>query len=394
MSKTRESLQARQEKISYLKGLIWRHSRKEPMTEIQLADVQAWGELSPGHAAFLEDFGDPKWLMEEMREMYQLDQKKAWNTLVTKIRANDARIISFRTKLRRIGYAAVISIPLTWMGLQYFASPERLSSAAQRALVKEPGNFSALLTVNDGRHIVLERLGDDQVSSAGDMQATMKGTDTLLYTLPARGSGKEIHHTVQTGRKQAFHLVFPDESNVTLSYASRLNYVFTSEGRVPEMSLSGHAFFNITPNATQPFALKVNDTRIEVLGTSFDVMAYPDDSVMQVTLRSGKIRVWKGLQHLTLDTVRQVRVTRDSMTLCKDPEFLFKDADLATVLGTIARWYNVEISNPQHVRGIHVTGGFPLALSLDDVLRKLEKMQSGHARFHNMGNNIEIIPGK
>lgn len=394
MSKASNNFPIRQEYISYIEGLIWRYARKEPLPDPEAGDLQAWVDLSPGNAVFLGQFCDVRSVINEMREMHQLDQVRAWNALDAKIKASEARVISLHRKLRRIGYAAVVGIPLIWIGVKYFTPAEHLSPAAKKAIVKEPGKFSVLLTDNDGRHIVLDSLGNKAISSANDLQVAMKGSNTLLYTLAAEGSGKALRHTLQTAKKHAFQLVFPDKSNVTLSHASQVNYLLNGEGRMEKMHLTGGALFNITPNAVKPFVLTVDSIRVEVLGTSFAVMAYPDDSVIQVSLRSGKIRVWKGSRSLTLDTVGQIRVSRDSLTLCKDPAFLFKDADLATVIRTIEKWYDVEISNPRHVRGILVTGSFSQALSLDDVLRRIETMQSGYVRFHNVSNNIEILPGK
>ncbi|MCK7556622.1 FecR domain-containing protein [Chitinophaga sedimenti] len=50
---------------------------------------------------------------------------------------------------------------------------------------------------------------------------------------------------------------------------------FTGQER--KVELKGQGYFEVAQNARQPFVVKVNDMQVQVLGTSFDIMAYPDE---------------------------------------------------------------------------------------------------------------------
>jgi ferric-dicitrate binding protein FerR (iron transport regulator) len=96
--------------------------------------------------------------------------------------------------------------------------------------------------------------------------------------------------SVEHGRKG--QLVLPDGSKVWLNAGSTLRYdsaSFQSSGR--HVELSGEAYFDITHDARRPFIVQSGQVRIRVLGTVFNVRAYPEDPDVETSLIRGSVEV-------------------------------------------------------------------------------------------------------
>ncbi len=85
-------------------------------------------------------------------------------------------------------------------------------------------------------------------------------------------------------------VILPDGSVMWLNAQSSVKYSipFTKRQRVIE--LKGEAFLNVVKNKKVPFIVKSAETSVEVLGTQFNVKAYPGDQNIQVALLEGKVR--------------------------------------------------------------------------------------------------------
>jgi ferric-dicitrate binding protein FerR (iron transport regulator) len=94
--------------------------------------------------------------------------------------------------------------------------------------------------------------------------------------------------TENTTSGQAREIKLPDGSTVMLSANSELSYSFTEAKRFIE--LKGHARFEVARNENAPFTVNTPSTTITVLGTGFDVDAYPNSNV-KVFVNHGKVKV-------------------------------------------------------------------------------------------------------
>ena len=100
---------------------------------------------------------------------------------------------------------------------------------------------------------------------------------------------RHIEKTSLAGQNISIKL--PDGSMVKLNAESKLIAPELFQGSAREVELEGEAFFDIVPDPKHPFIIKMNGMRVEVLGTSFDVKAYPDDGNQLVAVKTGKVRV-------------------------------------------------------------------------------------------------------
>jgi ferric-dicitrate binding protein FerR (iron transport regulator) len=196
-------------------------------------------------------------------------------------------------------------------------------------------------------------------------------------------------------------LHLPDGSKVVLCYGSRLSY---KEGATRDVYLTGQAEFNVAKNAAKPFYVHSGQTITQVLGTEFNVMAWPDLPA-EITLLSGKISVTKGGITKLLKPSQQVTVNEENMLIKtltdprktiawekKDAYFEFDNTDLMTVLRLFAHRYHAIISNPYHLKGASVTGIFRQQTSLDSNTVYLGDAERQSLRLETRKDTIFLLP--
>lgn len=96
---------------------------------------------------------------------------------------------------------------------------------------------------------------------------------------------------IRTNPGMTTAFVLPDGTNVSLNSGSVLRYPEFFSGDKREVELIGEAFFDVTKDPNKRFVVKTTgDERVEVLGTSFNMEAFPGDSIFSTTLLEGKVR--------------------------------------------------------------------------------------------------------
>lgn len=156
------------------------------------------------------------------------------------------------------------------------------------------------------------------------------------------------------GARTKFQL--PDGTTGWLNGGSSLKYThsFLSKRNI---DLVGEAWFEVAHNEKRPFVVHTKVLDIKVLGTKFNVTAFPEENVTEVVLLEGKVKVngyndsyvadVKPDQKLTFDnnllagTIQEVKASQFSAW--KDGLMVFRNEPLSEVLRRVSRWYNVDI---------------------------------------------------
>jgi len=148
----------------------------------------------------------------------------------------------------------------------------------------------------------------------------------------------------------------PYSTSGWLNGGSKLKYpvVFSQHRKV---QLTGEAYFEVKQLAKSDFVVSVPDLDVKVLGTKFNVSAYPDDAVTDVVLNEGKVEIEgkAGVFNQTLSPNEKITFNRDKKSLkmseveadrfsaWKDGYLIIDNEPLGQVAGRIERWYNAEI---------------------------------------------------
>jgi len=119
---------------------------------------------------------------------------------------------------------------------------------------------------------------------------------------------KELVENVNSSANPV-RLVLPDESIVELSGGSRIAYANNFDSsQTRDVYLSGEATFTVVKNPAHPFRVFANEIVTKVLGTTFTVRSFNKDSIIQVTVRSGKVSVYsqENISHSETGTPNQL----------------------------------------------------------------------------------------
>lgn len=115
---------------------------------------------------------------------------------------------------------------------------------------------------------------------------------TVFYFYQNTASKKpetRSYTTVKSPAAQRKKVVLPDGSTVWLNAKSEISFNNLFNKKTREITLIGEAFFEVTKNEEVPFTVKSAGVETKVLGTSFNVEAYPEDNEVTVALLTGKI---------------------------------------------------------------------------------------------------------
>lgn len=150
-------------------------------------------------------------------------------------------------------------------------------------------------------------------------------------------------------------IILPDKSKVFLNAGSTLSYTrkIFSNSRLVE--LNGEAYFEVTHNSKEPFIVMTGSLNTTVLGTSFNIKAYPDEYTQTVSLVEGKIEVGNGEREVILSPSQNYLLYKinnsyvvdefdhDVITGWKDQKLVFKNTPLKEALNSIQRFYGCKI---------------------------------------------------
>lgn len=338
---------------------------------------------------------------KKRNQTYQsFDTEKAWARFSLKM----SKTHSNKRFLTVFKYAAAVITPLMLGGLLFYYLSNKPAENLQKVAEISPGTKNAVIILDDGKSINLGELKSDQLIES-DGTVLNKKDGTLSYSGNTSGqSKKQLKNTLLVPRGGEYSLILSDGSRVFLNSVSKLTYpvVFNNEKR--EVSLEGEAYFEIAKDTEHPFIVNVNGMKVEVLGTSFNIKAYSDESEIYTTLVEGKIKLNAGEnekdwilspdQQAILEKsnsrveIREVDVLQ--FVSWKNGVFTFADETLEDILKTLARWYNFEYEfDTESLKSIRFEGGLN---KYDDIIPILDIMQStGKLKYEIEGGKITFL---
>jgi ferric-dicitrate binding protein FerR (iron transport regulator) len=282
--------------------------------------------------------------------------------------------------------AAVLLLLLAggaWFLWSRKAGPQPLAATAVKKEVS-PGTNKAMLTLGDGSTIELDSTLKGRLPRQGNVQLQVR-PGLLKYDKNSQPAGGNVAYNVlKTPKGGQYRLELPDGSRVWLNAASSLRFPTAFAGPERRVELNGEAYFEIAQNARQPFFVDVNKASVAVLGTSFNIMAYANETAIKTTLLEGAVKVSResassilkpGEQSL-LDANGKIQVIEnadiDLAVAWKNGFTSFKSADIKTIMRQVERWYDVEVVYNGPVPERSFTGDIPRDANLSELLRLLE----------------------
>lgn len=208
---------------------------------------------------------------------------------------------------------------------------------------------------------------------------------------------------VYVPRGERLQMMFQDGTRVYVNSDSRLRYPKKFALSSREVYLEGEAYFVVSKNPHRPFIVNLNGPSVHVLGTSFDIQAYPDTENVTVCLDEGRVdlalssekkySLKPGEKLVYNRESNRCTISRDGDTqfssLWKTNVIAFKDTPVKEVMKVLGRWYNVDFKvNDKAAWNVYITLTSENTL-LEKVLYDLEKITP--LRFKYDEANKQII---
>ena len=167
-----------------------------------------------------------------------------------------------------------------------------------------------------------------------------------------------IEFEANTQVKGGQQILLEDGTKIWLNKHAVLSYPksFTSQKR--KIYLKGEAFFEVAPDSTRPFVVNLDNSKVTVLGTSFNIKNENENTL--VTVASGKVRVNSlnskdsallvpGYTALVNNDELKHYKTKDKNYLAwKTGKFIFENTSIQEVIEALNNYYDIPIINQSH----------------------------------------------
>jgi transmembrane sensor len=201
---------------------------------------------------------------------------------------------------------------------------------------------------------------------------------------------KRTEFSVQKGQKGFF--ILTDGTKVWLNSQSKISYSSSYDSISRDIILVGEAYFEVVHNPSKPFHVITKDITVEVLGTTFNISAYPDEKRTEAALLSGKLSLVNNAGNKKVylkpneaasvftestDIHKEIFST-DVYSLWRNGEYVFVNEPIENVLTKLERNFNKEfVFDKKIIEGKRLTAHFKKGESLSKIL-------------HITGNALEI----
>lgn len=297
------------------------------------------------------------------------------------------RLPVFRRSYRRWLPLAAACTLLVVIGSGYYLIRQnrtRNNTAEARPAIAA-GSNRAVLTLQNGRRIVLGTGADTQIAINAGLTAHKTSDGSIVFTQkPAPGrTNTGSYSTIETPQGGQYQVILSDGTKVWLNAASSLRFPDQFSGNKRQVEINGEGYFEVASNKSVPFYVSCGNQQIQVLGTHFNVHHYSDEQRSRVTLLQGSIRVRSGNNAAKLLHPGQEASSEGGELLIREVDtedaiawqkgyFDFTGKTVEEALREISRWYNVGIHyKDDGVRMRKIAGTISKYQTAEQVLKKI-----------------------
>jgi hypothetical protein len=339
---------------------------------------------------------------KKRKENIPFDKGKAFNNISNILGLNISSKMPFYHN-KWLKYAAFVLVIFS-VGLAGYSVLhnryllEQINYEETKKNIFDPGSKKAYLLSSQGKTIDLSETFEIQKSDGTIISNKSEGIVSFQQSESVKK--KVEYHTIYVPKGGEYELLLSDGSKVYLNSETRLVFPDRFEGNTRLVELTGEAYFEVK-KATKPFIVQTNDMRIEVLGTSFNVNTYQNNTSASATLVEGSIQVRvpgnpepfliKPENNFSIDKssnkISIRRVNTDLYTAWVKGEFIFRNQSLNDIFSQLERWYDFTIvyEDPA-IQTMRFTGSVEKVRPLDYLLNQIQSVTE--IRYKNEGDKI------
>ena len=334
---------------------------------------------------------------EDIRRRLREDLRQKEESLAPAAWKKTERRLPKRRTLRRIAQWAAAACVAFAMGTGAFLWMQA-EEEVPVTVSTNTKSYQAVLILGDGERVTLNDSTRQFITEKAGTRISTEG-NTVRYEAQEESETTEMH-TLLIPRGGEFHMELADGTQVWLNSESKLTYPARFTGRTREVAMEGEVCFQVAKNEAQPFIVRTGGMAVTVLGTVFNVDAYPDNGRIATTLVEGKVEIQAGDEKQTLLPDQQAvlekgkgievkKVYAEDYISWIGGVFHFTEASLEEIMQKLSRWYNFEFffANAD-VKDAHFTLNIRRYENVSDILSKIEK--TGRAHFNINGRTVVV----
>ena len=380
--------------------LFWLAKRRMAgdQTDAEALELDLWAGQAEANGGFTQNLTNEAYLEKEVSVYQSIDPARAF-----------ANWLNGRTRgkvlyLRALAAAVFVLITVcTWVLVRKAPVIDRQPVVVTQARrPSKPDRNKATLTLANGQLIQLDTTGKGEVALQGNTRVIKTDSGALRYEVSGQQPAVSAYNTLTIPKSGLYRLTLADGSRVWLNNESRLRYptAFAADNRTVE--LSGEGYFEIVHDAHKPFIVRVKDRQVDVLGTSFNVAAYTDETGMRTTLVEGSIRIKTIKDSVQLYPDQQAQVDADGkltivkgvpakdIAAWKNGSFYFGHGmNVAEIMRQLSRWYDVDVVIKGKVPNPEFMGRIDRSLTLNELIEFFNK---NNMRLQLKGHTLYVSP--
>jgi transmembrane sensor len=195
-------------------------------------------------------------------------------------------------------------------------------------------------------------------------------------------------------------ITLPDGSTVKMNASTRIEYPVRFTGKIRKVRLSGEAFFEVSRDTAAPFIIETTNASVEVLGTSFNVTAYPKAGLVEVNVETGKVKLTKhsdgksvllpagerGWLKVTSNEIGHAEKLASNYSSWITKKIIFQRTPLAEAFSVLENTYHVKIKTENSdIGSIPYTANFA-NLNLDYIVEVIARTHQ--LKVNRIGDEI------
>lgn len=211
------------------------------------------------------------------------------------------------------------------------------------------------LVLSNGEVVSLAS-GETKSIEDGGTTIAAQQSKGLKYNSKGNAADREVYNTIIVPKGEIYNVTLADGTTVTINSDSKLTFPTTFGSKKREVKLEGEAFFRVKRDLKRPFLVVAGELTTNVLGTEFNVMAYPETVKQSVTLVSGIVavnvstdlsEVLKPGNMLSYDATNGECLIQDvnveDVTAWMDGSLVFIHENISDIVYKLSRRFNVSM---------------------------------------------------
>ncbi|MCY1723042.1 FecR domain-containing protein [Prolixibacteraceae bacterium Z1-6] len=362
-----------------------------PTEEINLY-WEKFMELNPEDAELILDFKSKfeKHLQYKTDGLSELEKKILAREILQRIELENKKKNRFRLIRLGMRYAAVAIIFLIiGTGISYLLMVKKQANDFVQNLPVAPSfNIQEPTLIIENQPEIALKQGESELEYSA--QGKIKIDNDLVIENDNENSSKLNTLVIPYGNRSTITLA--DGTKVWLNAGSRLIYPSRFVDKKREIFLVGEAFFQVEKDKNRPFIVKTPDIEVKVLGTKFNLSAYPEDNIVQTVLTEGSVEIkyahpgifdrsiqLKPGQLASVNKQKQstniYNVDVNYYTSWTEGFFSFSNTDLSRVVKRLERYFNIRFIYDDPLNGsIKISGKLDVSKNKEEVFEYMTKL--------------------